>query len=113
MFERIAETATDAAELVEPLEAEGLLVRRDLEDRVGGGVADGLAGPHVLLAELFDDRRAGGVAVGENAGKLALLDQRSGQRFRKGGNGFGEIAPVEIDRGSGDLPVAGGRVLAA
>ena len=38
----IAESTPDAAELVEPLEAETLLVRRDLEDQIGGRVADGL-----------------------------------------------------------------------
>ena len=43
--ERIAETARDAAELIEPLEPEGFLMRGDLEHRVGRGVADRLSRP--------------------------------------------------------------------
>ena len=38
--EPIAEAAADPAEFIEPLEAEGLLVRGDLENRIGRGVAD-------------------------------------------------------------------------
>ena len=78
IFKRIAETPRDAAELVEPLEPERLLVRGDLKDRVGRGVADRLQRPHVLLAEFLDDGGAGGVAVAENAGELALA--RSARR---------------------------------
>ena len=83
MFKRIAKAARDAAELVEPLEPERLLVRGDLEHGIGRGVADRLAGPDMLLAELLDDHGAGGVPVAENAGKLAFGDQRVGQRLRE------------------------------
>ena len=69
--ERIDEPAGDLADLVEPLEAEGALMRGDLEDRVGRGVADRLAGPDVLLAELGDDLGARGMLVAEDAGELA------------------------------------------
>src|SRR4029453_3939984 len=47
----------DSARLVELLERHRLLVRRDLEDRVRGGVDDPLAGLLVLLPELLDDLR--------------------------------------------------------
>ena len=113
IFKRIAEAARDAAELVEPLEPEGLLMRGDLEHGIGRGVADRLPRPQVLLAELLDDVGARGVPVAEDARKPALGDQRCGQRLRKGGDRLREIAPVEIDRRAGDLPMAGGRVLAA
>src|ERR1700722_1997206 len=38
--ERIAEDTRDAAEIIEPLEAEGLFMRGDLKNRIGRGVAD-------------------------------------------------------------------------
>ena len=62
--------------VIEALKAERLFMRRDLEHRIGGGVADRLQRPQVLLAVVVDDRRARGVAIGENAGKLALGDHR-------------------------------------
>src|SRR5271165_1264064 len=39
--ERIAQSARNPAEFIEPFEPEGFFVRGDLEDRVGRGVADG------------------------------------------------------------------------
>ena len=68
----------DAADLVEPLQPEMLFVRADLQDGIGGGVADRLAGADVLLAELLDHVGAGGVLVAEDAGKLRLA--RSARR---------------------------------
>ena len=41
----VAKLPRDAAELVEALETEGLLVRGDLEHGIGRGVADGLPRP--------------------------------------------------------------------
>ena len=41
--QRIAQAPRDPAEIVEPLEPESLLVRGDLEHRIGRGVADRLA----------------------------------------------------------------------
>ena len=114
MFERIAEPARDPAELVEPLEPERLLVRGDLEHGVGRGVADRLQRAQMLLAEFLDDRRARGVAIAENAGQARLpRSARAVSDSGKAGIGLGKIAPVEIDRRSGDLPMARGRVLAA
>src|SRR5262249_54394375 len=54
------------AALVQLLERNGVLVRRDLEDRVGGCVDDPLAGLLVLLAELLDDLRPRRRLVPEN-----------------------------------------------
>ena len=53
--------------VVELLERDRLLVRGDLEDRVGRRVDDPLAGPLVLLAELLDDLRARRGLVAEHA----------------------------------------------
>ena len=100
------------AGLVEALEPERLLVGRDLEDAVGGGVADGPASPHALLAQLRDDGGAGRVPIAENAGQPCVPDQRLGQFPRKAGLGLREVVPREGHRLAGDLPVAGGRVLA-
>ena len=70
MFKRIAKPARDAAEIVESLEAERLLVRGDLEHRIGRGVADRLPGPEVLLAKLLDDHGAGGMPSPRMPGSL-------------------------------------------
>ena len=68
----------DPAGLVELLERNRLLVRGDLEDRVGRRVHDPLAGLLVLLAELLDDLGPGRGLVAEDAPPGAvreLLDQ--------------------------------------
>ncbi len=72
MLQRIAQAARDAADLIEALQPEHLLMRGDLEHAVDRGVADGLAGADVLGAELVDDGGAGGVLVAENAGQGGL-----------------------------------------
>ena len=57
-----------AAPGVERLERHRPLVRGDLEDRVGRGVDDGLAGALVLLAQLPDDLGPARGAVREDPG---------------------------------------------
>ena len=100
--------ARDAARLVQLLERNGLLVRGDLEDRVGGGVDDPLAGALVLLAEPLDDlgARCGDVADDPAPRRLA---ERVDHVVRK-------AIRVRGHRLLGDhahqLPVAGGGVLA-
>ena len=69
-IQRIDQLAHDLAELIKPLEAEMGLVRGDLEDRIGGCVADRLAGPDVLLAEPLDDLGSRRMAVAQDAGQL-------------------------------------------
>ena len=59
--------AGDAAAVVELLERDRLLVRGDLEDRVGGRVDDPLPGLLVLLSELLDDLRPRRGPVAEDA----------------------------------------------
>ena len=59
------------AALVQLLERNRLLVRRDLEDGVGRRVDDPLARLLVLLAELLDDLRARGRLVAEHAARGA------------------------------------------
>ena len=67
----------------------------------------------MLLAEILDHLGPRGVAVGDDARELAFGDQRPHQRLGEGGDGLGKIAPVKINRRSGQLPMAGGRILAA
>ena len=112
-IQRINVPPRDRAELVEPLQAEMGLVGGDLQDAVGGGVEDRLAGGDALLAQLGDDRRPGGVAVAENAGNIGVVGNLPDQRDRKGRHCTGEIAPVEGHRYPGDLPMPGRGVLAA
>ena len=100
--------AGDAARVVELLERDRLLVRRDLEDRVGGRVDDPLPRPLVLLAELLDDLRPGRGLVADHAAARAV-HERVDHVVR-------EAVRVGRERLRGDdahqLPVAGGRVLA-
>ena len=112
-IQRIDQFAHDLAKLVEPIEAEMRLMRGDLDDGIGRGVADRLAGPDMLFAEPLDDFGAGRVAVAEDARHVSLVDDRFGQLGGEGRHGVREIAPVERHRHGGDLPVAGRRVLAA
>ncbi len=109
----VEQAADDLAEFQQALQAEGVLVGGDLKDAVGGGVADRLSRPHMLFAETCDDISAGGMAVAENAGNIALaadrFDQLGGKRVALGR----EVAPVEHDGRSRDFPMAGWRVFAA
>ena len=67
--------AGDLARLVELLERDRLLVRGDLEDRVGRGVDDPFARALVLLAELLDDLRPGRGLVAEDAASGAVHER--------------------------------------
>ena len=100
--------ARGTAGLVELLERDRVLVRRDLEDRVGGGVDDPLAGLLVLLAELLDDLRPRGRLVAEHAA-AGPVHERVDHVVR-------EAVRVGRERRGRDdahqLPVAGRRVLA-
>ena len=73
--------------LVELLERNRLLVRGDLEDRVGARVDDPLAGPLMLLAELLDDLRPARRLVAEHAAAGAVherVDHLVGEAVRVG-----------------------------
>src|SRR6185437_11835423 len=105
--------AGDAADRVEALEAECLLVPGDLEDAVGRGVGDRLPGGEMLGAELVDDRRARGVTVAEEARQLRPLHQPFRESRGKARHGAREIAPVESDGYAGHFPMSARRVLAA
>ena len=112
-MQRVAQVPHHLAEIIEALEPEMLLMRGDLQNGVDGSVADRHAGPDMLLAEILDHRGSRRVAIGEDARHPALPDHRFRQFGRKGGDGVGEIPPVEAGRQAGDLPMAGRRVLAA
>ena len=98
----------DPATGVELVERDRLLVRGDLEHRVGRRVDDPLAGPLVLLAELLDDLRPGGGLVADHAAARAVherVDDVVGKAVRVGGERRRRDDAHE-------LPVARGRVLA-
>ena len=100
--------ARGPAAVVQLLERDGLLVRGDLEDRVGGRVDDPLAGLLMLLAELLDDVRPRRGLVPEHAAPGPVherVDHVVGEAVR--------IGRERLRRQDAhQLPVAGGRVLA-
>ena len=101
--------ARDPAAVVELLERDRLLVRGDLEDRVGARVDDPLAGALVLLAELLDDLRPARRDVAEHAAPGLVherVDHLVGEPVRVGRHRLRGQDPHQ-------LPVAGRRVLAA
>src|ERR1700722_6114506 len=69
-LQRIAQPARDPAEIIKPLKSKSLLVRGDLEHRVGGRVTDRFQRPQVLLTVIVDHSGARSVAVSENPGEL-------------------------------------------
>ena len=97
-----------AAAVVELLERDRLLVRGDLEDRVGGRVDDPLARLLVLLAELLDDLRPARRLVAEHAAGGAVherVDHVVREAVRVGRERLRRDDPHQ-------LPVADRRVLA-
>ena len=110
--EMIDMASGDLAEGQQPLQPEGLLMGRDLQHTVGGGVEDRLAGLDALGAEFGNDLRPRGMALAEHAGKPGFLDDGGDQAGGKAGHFLREIAPVERHGIAGDLPMTRGRVLA-
>ena len=88
-------------------------MRGDLQHGIGGGVNDGLETAQMRLAIFLDDRGARSVFVAENAGQSRFRDQGAREGLGKRGLGDGKVTPGEIHRRASDLPMAGGRVLAA
>ncbi|MCY1558528.1 hypothetical protein D9M68_954710 [compost metagenome] len=87
-------------------------VGSDLEHRVDGGVADGLAGADAFLAQLGDDGGTRGVLVAQNPRQLGAFNEFSNQVGRKGRFGLREIAPVEGNWDAADFPMTGRCILA-
>ncbi|MNZ93239.1 hypothetical protein D3C78_1122980 [compost metagenome] len=96
----------DFTQLIQTVQAEGLFVTGDLEDRVGRGVENRFAGFHVLFAQLVEDHGAGRVAVAEVTRQIGALDQLVQQLLRETVVLIAEIAPVEQYRHAGNFPVA-------
>jgi hypothetical protein len=96
---------------MEPLQPKNLLMGGDLEYAVGRRVADRLTGLQMLLAELRDDVRAGGVTIAEDAGHGGLFQKSVSELPRKARLRLREITPVETNRHAGDFRMTGGRIL--
>src|ERR1700738_2829425 len=86
-------------------------MRSELQNRIGGGVADRCTALDMLGAETLDDFDSRGLTIAENAGKPSLGDQRIGELRWKARLGFWKIPPGRGRRRSGDFPMAGGRIL--
>ena len=97
----------DLADAVELLQGDHFLAGRHLEHAVRGGVDDGLAGLHVLVAQALDDLGAAGYLVAQGA--------PADLSFELVHEGLGEAVGEGLEGGLLDeachLPVAAGGVL--
>src|ERR1700730_1228836 len=78
-IERIAEAPRNAAEIIKPLAPKDRFMRSELQNRIGGGVADRCTALDMVGAETLDDFDSRGMTIAENAGKPSLGDQRIGE----------------------------------
>src|SRR5829696_1267108 len=101
----VNEPARDGTYLIEALQAEALLVRRDLKDTICRRVADRFSGTQMLVAQIGDDLGAGRVPVAEDARKVGMQTERRDKLGWKTGYRTREIAPVECDRYASDFPM--------
>jgi hypothetical protein len=95
------------ADAIELRDRDHLFVRGDLEDAVGGRVDDRVTGPHVLGAELVDDRRPRRGVVADRAAADAFLEL--GDHFR--GEAVGKRGERPIQHDTGHLPMTGDGIL--
>lgn len=103
----LQQVSCDGADAVQLLKGHDLLVRGDLEDTVGGGVDDELAGLNVLVSEALDDLGAACDAVAEGAAAdplLKLVHELFGEAVGEGLEGM-------LLHKTRHLPVTAGRIL--
>ena len=102
---RIYQPPRIRAEPIQSLEAERVLVRGNLHDRIGGGVDNRPTGFEMLLPQALDDLGARSPAATQQPiatrGFGKLVNKRLGKAFDE----LGEVAPLELDRKSTQLPV--------
>ena len=85
----------------------------NLKNAVGGCVDDWFSARNMFIAKFGNDRCSRSVAIPKNAGQCGLIDQCVEQLLRKGFVLACEVAPLEQDRNTGNLPMPARRVLAA
>ena len=95
------------------VEAEHPLMRCDLEDAVGRGVANRPASAEVFGPQTVNDFGPRGVAIAKDARDPGDAADFGHQVGRKGGLGVGEIVPLPRHGHTGEFPMARRRVLAA
>src|SRR5436305_9896425 len=110
--QRIDQLARNLAYLIEPIETEYLLVRRNLEHAISRCVTDRPLAADVFGTQLLDDLRSAGVAIAQNARQPRALAQRFHELRGEAGLRAREIAPVERDGDARDFPVPRRRILA-
>src|SRR5690606_19326271 len=88
------------------------LVGSNLDYCVNWRVADRLSGAYRIISRFVDDGATAGVLVAEDAGKTGTGDKLVCEFGREGGDDLREVATLEGHGDAGDLPVAGGGVLA-
>ncbi len=99
------------AESVETVKTKIRFVGGNLEDRISRGVDDGLATFDVLLTELVNNGGSGSVTVAEHPCEPSGLDKPLHQFGRESGILIWEVAPVEVDGLSRQLPVTARGIL--
>jgi len=105
---RVQDPPRGLARPVEFLERDRLLVRGDLEDRVGRGIDDQVSGALMLLPESSDDLRAARGHVPEHAASGLAAERVEDLGWKA----VREQRERTIEDDSGHLPVSGRRVLA-
>src|SRR5690606_8687981 len=109
--ERLGQRKGDTADDVEPVEPGMGCGGGDLEYAVRRGIADGVAGTDMLLAQFGDDLGARGVFVSQNARQTGAAQELGDKIQREGWLHLREITPIERHRDACNFPVTGGRVL--
>ena len=66
----------------------------------------------MLLAQLLDNLRTGGMAFTQNARQIALFNESIHQLLREALGHIREITPIKVHRHTGNFPVAAQGILA-
>ena len=100
------------AQFQKPVQPESFLMRGNLENRVGRGVADWPARAHVGSDMGGNDGNARGVAIAQNRAGACQCANLGDQIRRKSRGIVGKIGPVPRHRNASKFPMAGWGIFA-
>ena len=110
---RLHQLKSQLAQIIQALQAKGLLVRCYLQHAVGRGIDNRLAASYMLLAQLLDNFSAAGMAFTQHTRQITLTDNSIYQLLRKAFRHIWEIAPVKFNRHTADFPMSAQCILTA